>query len=85
MKLCSRNRKANYLKFYTFQHYSSFDKKWRGRKKNGCYLHVENSRKLRKKHILTIIYILGGVLQKAKLNIAKKYALNRLKYRSKKK
>ena len=84
MKLYSRNMKANYLKFNTFQHYSSLDKKWRGCK-NWLLFNVENSRKLRKKHILKIIYILGGVLQKAKLNIAKKYALNRLKYRSKKK
>ena len=33
MKLCSRNMKGNYQKFNTFQHYSSLDKKWRGRKK----------------------------------------------------
>ena len=81
MKLCSRNMKGNYQKFNTFQHYSSLDKKWRGR--NGFYLHVENGRKLRKKHILKTIFILGRSYKKLNLNIAQKYVLNMLKFRSK--
>ena len=70
--------KANYLKFYTFQHYSSFDKKLRGHKKM-AYIYMWKMAEnyiifffcLHKKHILIIIYILGGVLQKAKLNVDK--------------